>query len=81
LAGNSVAEGLEQYFAVRSYALEAANARRTSQGRPPVSENILAGNANRDLRAYLRVIGFAIARENRSFERVWSDVLFGEVDI
>lgn len=81
LAGNTVAEGLEEYFAVRSYAIEAANARRVSQGKPIVSENILAGNANRDLRAYLRVIGFAIARQNRSFERVWSDVLFGEVDI
>jgi hypothetical protein len=81
LAGNKVAEGLEEYFAIRERAIDMANRRREAAGRPPVSENILAGNANRDLRAFLRVTGFEIARNNSGFERVWSDVLFGEVDI
>ena len=81
MAGNRVAEGLEEYFAIRERAISMANRRREAAGRPPVSENILAGNANRDLRAFLRVTGFEIARNNPGFERVWSDVLFGEVDI
>jgi len=81
LADNSAAESVRLYATARDEAIEAANARRVADGRLPATQAALSGNANADLRAVLRLYGESLAIYNPDFERVWSDVLFNEVDL
>ena len=60
-----------------------ANQRRLDRGQPPAMDNPLSGVANADLRAYLRHTGdrLSLQPQLEGFERVWSRVLFDEVDV
>ena len=80
LDGNSAAETIRMYAAAREDVLAAANGRRVAAGNLPVTDNILSGKANADLRSYLFLYGQSLAVQNPDFERVWADVLFNEVD-
>jgi hypothetical protein len=80
--GNPAAEGMREYFQYRDEMIRVAQARRTELGRTEVDEDqALTGDFNSDLRSVLRIAGFKIARENPAFAKVWSEVLFTEVDI
>lgn len=80
---NPIAKGLRGYFEVRDQMISIANQRRIDAGKPPVTENALSGAGNADLRAILRHTGdmMSLNPELVGFERVWSRVLFDEVDI
>lgn len=80
-ADNAAANGMREYFTYRDEMIRIANARRVSEGRREVDEGqALRGDANADLRAVLRIVGFGLTQTNPEFSRVWSDVLFTEVD-
>lgn len=80
--GNPAADGMRMYFEYRDDAIRVAQARRTESGRQEVdNEKALSGNSNSDLRSLLRIVGFKISQDNPAFAKVWSEVLFTEVDI
>ena len=81
LETNSAAEAVRMYGTAREEILRVANQRRESEGRLPATQNVLSGKGNADLRAFLRLYGETLALYNPDFERVWSDVLFYEVDL
>jgi hypothetical protein len=81
LETNSAAESVRMYGVARDEVLNVANQRREAEGRLPATQNILSGKGNADLRAFLRLYGETLALYNPDFERVWSDVLFYEVDL
>jgi len=81
LENNSAAESLRMYGLAREEIMGVANSRREAAGRLPATQNVLSGQANADLRAFLRLYGESLALYNPDFERVWSDVLFYEVDL
>ena len=80
--GNPAADGMRMYFEYRDDAIRVAQARRPESGRQEVdNEKALSGNSNSDLRSLLRIVGFKISQDNPAFAKVWSEVLFTEVDI
>ena len=81
LEDNSAAESLRMYGLAREEIMNVANSRREAAGRLPATQSVLSGAANADLRAFLRLYGESLAFYNPDFERVWSDVLFYEVDL
>jgi hypothetical protein len=78
--GNPVAEAVKTYNEYRTWALESAQARRQVAGRAPAISNILDGDANADLRAYLRDIGERIIQNTPEFSRVYDAVFYYEID-
>jgi hypothetical protein len=77
LEGNPVAEALRVYGDYRQQAIDEATVRRGGRE----TSTPLAGVANSDLRQWLRNIGTNIINRYPEFERVWSRLLFDEVDI
>lgn len=77
LEGNPVAEALRVYGDYRQQAIDEATIRRGGRE----TSTPLAGVANSDLRQWLRNIGTNIINRYPEFERVWSRLLFDEVDI
>jgi hypothetical protein len=75
LAGNPVWEGMVLYFNAREQALAVAN---TRGGTP--SQEALTRAANGDLRQYLRGVGNDIMSQFPEFGRLYSRVLFDEID-
>ena len=76
LDGNQIAVAARAYFDFRNDVLTVANERRDV----PVTNNILAGNKNSDLRQVLRQYGDTLAQQYPGFARMWDNVLFYEVD-
>ena len=83
MVDNPVGRGLRFYFSERDKMIALANQRRLDRGQPPAMDNPLSGVANADLRAYLRHTGdrLSLQPQLEGFERVWSRVMFDEVDV
>jgi hypothetical protein len=77
LQDNPIAEAVRVYEQYRSNAMREAELR--NNGEP--GEGLLTRKANEDLRQYLRNIGETIINRTPEFERVWSRLLFDEVDV
>ena len=76
---NVVAQVVQTYNDFREQAIGIANSpARRPDG--PVTDNILTGNKNADLRAALRDFGDRLAIANPEFQRIWEDVFYYEVD-
>lgn len=80
MADNTVAQSVLAYQGFREWALDFANTRRQSEGRRPVTSNILSGDSNADLRAYLRDVGEQLVQNNPGFARIYDDVFYFEID-
>lgn len=80
IAGNVTAEAVKSYEEHRQWAIDSAQARRQIAGRSPATKNILSGQANADLRRYLRDIGESIVQETPEFARIYDAVFFYEID-
>ena len=81
MAGNEIARAAVVYFDARAEAIEIANQRRIAGGGQAALQNALSGNANADLRAYLRHTGEMLVNRFPEFERLFSRELFNEIDI
>ena len=77
LDGNPVAEALRVYGKYRRQAIDEAVIRAGGIE----TSGLLSRTANSDLRQWLRNIGTRITNRYPEFERVWSRLLFDEVDI
>jgi hypothetical protein len=67
---NEVGTALRSYFAMRDRVLEAADARGSG----------LSADENTDLRSVLLLHGIGLTQQYPSFQMVWDDVLFREID-
>jgi len=97
LADNEIAQSIAKYSVYRDQMLEVALARdgNTMVGQRAAGQSeadyknwlrtagfgILGRKDNADLRQWLRAVGDRLTNETPEFERVWSRVLFDEVDI
>ena len=80
ISGNPVAEAIKAYQAHRQWAIDVAQQRRVVSGGTPAVSNILSGNANADLRLYLRDIGETVIQEYAEFGRIYDAVFYFEID-
>lgn len=76
LNGNPVAEASRVYFEYRDQALQEATRRNNGE----FNESLLTRKANADLRQWMRKVGEALMDEYPEFQRIYSRVLFDEVD-
>jgi len=77
LVDNPVGEAVRAYEAYRQNAINEALVRSGGV----YTDGLLTRKANADLRQYLRNIGETIINRIPEFERVWSRLLFDEVDV
>ena len=80
IQGNVVAEAIQAYNQWRTWAIDQAQTRRTSQGKAPAISNILTGQANADLRSQLRDVGELIIQQTPEFARIYDAVFYFEID-
>jgi len=76
LTENPVAEAIRAYSVYRDNAIQEAITRAGEY-----TDGLLTRKANADLRQYLRNVGEKIINRIPEFERVWSRLLFDEVDV
>jgi len=80
ISGNTTAEAVKAYAEHRQWAIDSANARREIAGRDPLNKFALNGNANADLRLYLRDIGELIVQQTPEFARIYDAIFYYEID-
>lgn len=80
ISGNPTAEAVKAYAEHRQWAIDSANARREVAGRNPLNKFALNGNANADLRLYLRDIGESLVQQTPEFARIYDAIFYYEID-
>lgn len=80
VASNEIGIAARLYFQERDRAVEEANRRRLDSGNPLATSNELSGAANSDLRMGLMLYGERLSARYPQFHRLWSRVLFNEVE-
>lgn len=80
IAGNEVAEAIKTFQEYRQWAIDTAQKRRVVNGKQPAQANILSGEANADLRLYLRDIGEIVIQNYPDFARIYDAVFYFEID-